>query len=64
MGRGYPGKTQVAEVFVYSNPRGFFYTCRNREGQIVYESPLPFRSRWDIRKQVKQRWPGAKVVFS
>jgi len=63
MGR-YPGPTRVAEVIVYSTVMGFRYTCRDKNGQIVFESPLPLRSRWDVRDVAKKRWPKAEVVFT
>jgi hypothetical protein len=62
MGKRYPAG--VVEVFVYSQPLGFSYTGRDKEGQIIYECPRFFRSRWHIREEVKRRWPRAKLVFS
>jgi len=54
----------VAEVLIYSASLGFQYTCRSHEGVNIYDSPRFFRSRFEAKKEIRRRFPTAKVVFT
>lgn len=49
---------------IYSTTLGFRYLCRSHNGVNIYESPQRFRSRFDAKKEIRRRFPEAKVVFS
>lgn len=56
-----PKKGDVKSVLIYSGAYGFRYSCRDADGKVIYEAPHAFRSRYDAREQIKQRWPEAKI---
>lgn len=60
--RVYPKK--VSEIFVYRSQIGFRYNARNEEGRIIYEPARDYRSRFDLQKEVRRRWPGVRIVYS
>ena len=53
----------VAVVNVWMGFGGFRYTCRNSDGNVVYDSPYAFRGRRAAAEEVKRRWPNARVTF-
>jgi len=54
----------VAEVLIHAGAMGFRYTCRSHEGVNIYDSPRFFRSRFEAKKEIRRRFPDAKVLFS
>jgi hypothetical protein len=52
----------VVEVFVRRTMLGFRYNGRGAEGRVIYESPRSFRSGLFLRKEVRRRWPGVRIV--
>ena len=66
MARRFPAG--VVEVWVYRSQLGFRYNGRNKEGRIIYEKPPnaagALRSRFDVQKEVRRRWPGVRIVYS
>ena len=55
--------TDVKHAVVYPGWGGFRYTCRDSNNKVVYDSPMPFRSRRDAREQIRTYWPEARVDF-
>jgi hypothetical protein len=62
MAKRYP--SDVVEIFVYRSQLGFRYSGRNKEGRIIYEKPRDLRSRFDVQKEARKRWPGVRIVWA
>ena len=61
-----PSKTYpsgVVEVHVYRAQIGFRYNARGEDGRIIYEAKRSFRSRHDLQREVRKRWPGVRIVW-